>query len=120
MKLVNSMGFALPKMVQRKNVRQFSSIKTTTITLLEIEFLTVCNVVPCKHLVISAGPWSPRVFDTLFPKSKTRVPVSYLAGHSLLLKNPSYKEEEEDKEVCHAVFATDTLGTYFVVPTKYH
>jgi glycine/D-amino acid oxidase-like deaminating enzyme len=66
--------------------------------------------VPCARLVITSGAWSPRVFSTLFPSSKARIPVSSLAGHSLLVRNPHHKPEELDKEVCHAVFATDTLG----------
>jgi hypothetical protein len=33
-----------------------------------------------------------------------------LAGHSLLVRNPFYDAAESDKEVSHAVFATDSLG----------
>jgi hypothetical protein len=46
----------------------------------------------------------------LFPTAQTRIPVSSLAGHSLLVRNPFFNPRELDKEVCHAVFATDTLG----------
>jgi glycine/D-amino acid oxidase-like deaminating enzyme len=70
----------------------------------------LCTV-PCTRLVITAGAWSPRVFSTLFPISKSRVPISSLAGHSLLVRNPNHKSDNVlEKEVCHAVFATDTLG----------
>ncbi|KAJ4406123.1 hypothetical protein N0V91_004795 [Didymella pomorum] len=65
---------------------------------------------PCTRLLITAGAWSPRVFATLFPTAQTRIPVSSLAGHSLLVRNPFFNPQELDKEVCHAVFATDTLG----------
>lgn len=65
---------------------------------------------PCTRLVITSGAWSPRVFSTLFPSSKYRIPISSLAGHSLLVRNPQHKPSEIDKEACHAVFATDTLG----------
>ncbi|EOA82853.1 hypothetical protein ACJQWK_04385 [Exserohilum turcicum] len=65
---------------------------------------------PCTRLVISSGAWSPRLFSTLFPTSKSRIPISPLAGHSLLVRNPHFKPDQLDKEVCHAVFATDTLG----------
>ncbi|KAI8936972.1 hypothetical protein NX059_006200 [Plenodomus lindquistii] len=65
---------------------------------------------PCSRIVIASGAWSPRVFSTLFPSSKARIPISSLGGHSLLVRNPHYKDAEPDKEVCHAVFATDTLG----------
>ncbi|KAF2657959.1 DAO-domain-containing protein [Lophiostoma macrostomum CBS 122681] len=63
---------------------------------------------PCTHLVITSGAWSPRVLSSLFPKATTRIPVSALGGHSLLIRNHFYKQDAE--EMCHAVFATDTLG----------
>jgi glycine/D-amino acid oxidase-like deaminating enzyme len=63
--------------------------------------------VPCTRLLIAAGAWSPRVFATLFPQAQTRIPISSLAGHSLLVRNPLF---DGKKDVCHAVFATDTLG----------
>ena len=66
--------------------------------------------VPCTRLVITSGAWSPRVFSTLFPTATTRIPVNALGGHSLLVRNPHFKPDKLDKEVCHAVFATDTLG----------
>ena len=66
------------------------------------------QIVPCTRIIITAGAWSPKVFATLFPKAQTRIPVANLAGHALLLKNPFYKEGDQD--ICHAVFATDTLG----------
>ncbi|KAF2712477.1 FAD dependent oxidoreductase-like protein superfamily [Pleomassaria siparia CBS 279.74] len=63
----------------------------------------------CNRLVITAGAWSPRLFNTLFPSSSTKISISQLAGHSLLLKNHFFNPKDE-KEICHAVFATDTLG----------
>ncbi|KAL6705764.1 hypothetical protein ACN47E_006401 [Coniothyrium glycines] len=71
---------------------------------------SVESELPCARIVIASGAWSPRVFSTLFPTTKTRIPISPLAGHSLLVRNPHFKAEELDKEICHAVFATDTLG----------
>ncbi|KAJ9662543.1 hypothetical protein H2201_006031 [Coniosporium apollinis] len=59
--------------------------------------------------ILTAGCWTPRVFSTLFPRAKTRIPVAQLAGHSLLLKSPRWSAEHEEKG-CHAVFATDNLG----------
>lgn len=66
--------------------------------------------VPCTRLVITSGAWSPRVFTSLFPTATTRIPVSALGGHSLLIRNPHFKSAEPEKELCHAIFATDTLG----------
>ncbi|EMD60872.1 hypothetical protein GGP41_009820 [Bipolaris sorokiniana] len=65
---------------------------------------------PCSRLVIASGAWSPRVFTTLFPASKSRIPISPLAGHSLLVRNPHFNPTDADTEACHAIFATDTLG----------
>ena len=38
------------------------------------------------------------------------MPISSLAGHSLLVRNPFHQPTDSDTEVCHAVFATDSLG----------
>ncbi|KAH5264676.1 hypothetical protein HBI71_093060 [Parastagonospora nodorum] len=65
---------------------------------------------PCTRLVITSGAWSPRVFSALFPRTTTRVPISALGGHSLLIRNPHFQPTEADNGSCHAVFATDTLG----------
>ena len=50
------------------------------------------------------------LFLSLFPHYSTRIPIASLAGLSLLLKNPFYKEDDTPEETCHAVFATDHLG----------
>jgi hypothetical protein len=64
----------------------------------------------CTRVVITSGAWTPRIFSTLFPKSSSRLPMSSLASHSVLVRNPCYDATESDKEVCHAVFAADSLG----------
>ena len=64
---------------------------------------------PCSKLVMTAGPWTPRVFAGLFPESKTRLPISSLAGHSIVVRSPRWSAEHEDKG-CHAVFATEADG----------
>lgn len=58
---------------------------------------------------MTAGAWTPKVFTTLFPRANVRIPISPLAGHSLLLRSPRWTAQQEDKG-CHAIFATDTLG----------
>lgn len=68
------------------------------------------STVPCTRLVITSGAWSPRVFSALFPKSTTRIPISSLAGHSLLVRNHHHNPEQLESEICHALFATDDLG----------
>jgi glycine/D-amino acid oxidase-like deaminating enzyme len=65
--------------------------------------------IPCTHLVIAAGAWSPKVFRTLFPDAKIELPISSLAGHSLVVRSPRWTSEHE-KRGCHAVFTTDEAG----------
>jgi len=65
--------------------------------------------IPCTRLVITAGAWSSKIFTDLFPSASIKIPISPLAGHSLLVKSPRWSREHEVKG-CHAVFATDTLG----------
>lgn len=65
--------------------------------------------IPCTTIVITAGAWSPQVFATLFPDSTFQLPVSSLAGHSLVVKSPRWTEEHEERG-CHAVFMTSQPG----------
>ncbi|KAK2601037.1 hypothetical protein N8I77_010517 [Diaporthe amygdali] len=65
--------------------------------------------VPCTRLIITAGAWSPKVFKELFSKSQSRLPISSLAGHSLVLKSPRWTAEME-KRGCHALYATSKTG----------
>jgi hypothetical protein len=96
------MAYASVKMARRRSVRQpYCTRPARRLTYLKV---------PCTRLVITSGAWSPRVFSTLFPTATTRIPISSLGGHSLLVRNPHFNPEEPDKERCHAVFATDTLG----------
>ena len=71
--------------------------------------------IPCAHLVIAAGPWTPRVYSSLFPVSKIKIPITSLAGHSLLLRSPRWMPcemmtEHSSLPECHAVFMTDETG----------
>ncbi|KAL8751192.1 MAG: hypothetical protein Q9184_006146 [Pyrenodesmia sp. 2 TL-2023] len=87
--------------------------------------------IPCTRLVLAAGAWTPEVFTTLFLTSKIKLPISSLAGHSLLLRskhwppqssnafpqypNPSENGSEEPKQSpksqppCHALFTSENL-----------
>ncbi|KAL1650268.1 hypothetical protein SLS58_001079 [Diplodia intermedia] len=88
--------------VSRDEKGLMSAVRVATETGMEVE-------IPCARLVVTAGAWTPRVFNTLFPKTNVRIPISPLAGHSLLLRSPRWTKEQEDLG-CHAIFATDTLG----------
>ena len=73
--------------------------------------------IPCTNLVLAAGPWTPKVFSTLFPTSDLDIPISSLAGHALLLKSPLWPppnsnltpptENPKTQPPCHALFTTD-------------
>lgn len=65
--------------------------------------------IPCTRLLIAAGAWTQSVFSTLFPAAKTEIPVSQLAGHSLVVRSPKWTEEME-KKGCHAIFTTMNNG----------
>ncbi|KAK4232360.1 FAD dependent oxidoreductase [Podospora fimiseda] len=62
-------------------------------------------VVPCDRLVITAGVWTAKAFETLFPTAKVKIPIQSLAGHSLVLKSPLWHRDVEENG-CHAVFTT--------------
>ena len=83
------------------------------------------ETISCKALVIAAGAWSSQVFQTLFPESKMKLPISSLAGHSLLLKSArwpppassspkiasvssadKHSPQSSEPPICHAVFTT--------------
>lgn len=65
--------------------------------------------IPCTRLLIAAGAWTQSVFDTLFSEAKTEIPVSRLAGHSLVVRSPRWTEEME-RTGCHAIFTTMSNG----------
>ncbi|OTA58581.1 nucleotide-binding domain-containing protein [Hypoxylon sp. EC38] len=67
--------------------------------------------IPCTNVVIAAGAWSPHVFSQLFPMSQLRLPVSSLAGHSLVVKSPKWTQEHE-QHGCHAVFMGSSQPGY--------
>ncbi|OAP60158.1 hypothetical protein AYL99_05160 [Fonsecaea erecta] len=62
----------------------------------------------CNDILISAGAWTPRVFQTLFPSSKLHIPVEPLAGHSLVVKSPRYRTPFVDNGsgnwLCYAIY----------------
>jgi glycine/D-amino acid oxidase-like deaminating enzyme len=67
------------------------------------------DTVACDRLVVTAGAWSPAVFEQLFPRATRQIPVSSLAGHSLVVRSPRWSAERE-KSGCHAVFSTEIGG----------
>ncbi|KAL8849662.1 MAG: hypothetical protein Q9221_005352 [Calogaya cf. arnoldii] len=87
--------------------------------------------IPCTRLVLAAGAWTTQVFQRLFPDSKIQVPISSLAGHSLLLRSSHWPprsldtgsntmhHDTDDSEggaeaqpPCHALFTSDPVASY--------
>ena len=66
------------------------------------------ELLKCQRLLVAAGAWTPKAMETLLPGSK-KLPITSLAGHSLVVRSPRWKTEHEEKG-CHAVFATDMEG----------
>ena len=87
------------------------------------------TTLPCTQLVLAAGAWTPQVHRTLFPASNTNIPISSLAGHSLVLRSSHWPPPALDstdpardargattdikgRSNCHAVFTTDASAGY--------
>ena len=59
----------------------------------------------CKNILISAGAWTPRVFETLFPDSKLKIPIEPLAGYSIVVRSPRHTlVHDEAYGGAHSVF----------------
>lgn len=91
-----------------------TAIAVTKDTRNELSSVTIADTtsstetdVPCTKLIIAAGSWSPQVFAELFPKSRSKVPISSLAGHSLVVRSSRWAERLSEY---HAVFATSEAG----------
>lgn len=70
----------------------------------------------CTNLVFAAGAWTPRAFTTLFPDSKTQIPVLSLSGYSLAFRSPRHTLSHELNTYqgkSHAVFTKDPRGREF-------
>ena len=106
--------------------KAISISRSPTGTLSNITILSTATqdetTLPCTRLVLAAGAWTPEVHRALFPKSKTRLPITSLAGHLLVLRSPHWPppalERGADhpanagRQDCHAVFTTDAEADY--------
>ena len=68
------------------------------------------GMISCRDIVIAAGCWTPRVFQTLV-KRKMEVGIKGLAGYSIVVRSPRYSrpilevtEEGRQVEISHSVF----------------
>lgn len=67
------------------------------------------QIIPCTTILFATGAWTPRAFRDLFPSSRLKIPISHLAGSSLVLKSPRWTTTHEPGG-CHAIFTTDAGG----------
>lgn len=67
------------------------------------------SLIECNKILIAAGAWSGKVFDSLFPNAATDLYVGQLAGHSIVVESPRWTREHEEQG-CHAVFSTLRSG----------
>ncbi|KAF2494533.1 hypothetical protein BU16DRAFT_573004 [Lophium mytilinum] len=51
----------------------------------------------CSAAILAAGPWSDRVFSSLFPAARIKIPmnVTYSAGNHLEIRTPSWKPSDD-------------------------
>lgn len=87
-----------PTSIATDSTNSMTNVNTTTASL------------PCTNLILTAGAWTPSVFRTLFPQSPLRIPISPLAGHSLLFTSPRYKTpflnpSQSTKHMAYAIYS---------------
>ncbi|RYP49222.1 hypothetical protein DL769_011104 [Monosporascus sp. CRB-8-3] len=66
--------------------------------------------VPCGRVLVAAGAWSPQAFAALFPAAPPALPITSIAGHSLVVRSPRWTGNNHLQEGCHAVFLTSGPG----------
>ncbi|RAR15489.1 FAD dependent oxidoreductase [Stemphylium lycopersici] len=96
---------ALPDWVQPKkhwSVQRMSGPPHASHLLLNIS---------CRSLVLAAGPWSPRVFSTLFPNATLQLPMNSTAsaGNHFRIRTPGWKPEDDRKGSEQVFFQNDAL-----------
>ncbi|KAF2115820.1 hypothetical protein BDV96DRAFT_599379 [Lophiotrema nucula] len=59
------------------------------------------HVLPCKAIVLAAGPWSDRIFSQLFPDAKVKLPMNSTgaAGNHIRIKIPGWKSNSKETSV---------------------
>lgn len=70
------------------------------------------STISCTNLVVSTGPWTPQTFSELFPSGRASIPMSPLAGYSLVFRSPRYTSTKQGGR-SHAVFTTHPASCGF-------
>ncbi|KAL4937911.1 hypothetical protein BDV06DRAFT_232238 [Aspergillus oleicola] len=97
------------KLHQPYTATSITTDSTGTITGLNLQNIhtKTISTLPVTNLILAAGSWTPRVFSSLFPSSKTKFPIYPLAGYSLVCSSPRYNSQHEKAAGgSHAVFTT--------------
>ncbi|KAH1293814.1 hypothetical protein KXW39_005792 [Aspergillus fumigatus] len=86
----------------------------TGVKVMNLDAQTECTL-PCANIIICAGPWTPQVYHELFPLSRLPIPITPLAGYSLVVRSPRHTLQDERVTYAnrsHAVFTThpDSCG----------
>lgn len=86
----------------------------TGLKVINLDTQTECSL-PCTNIIICAGPWTPQVYHELFPSSPLSIPITPLAGYSLVVRSPRHTLQDERVKYAsrsHAVFTThpDSCG----------
>lgn len=120
MESCTSRGIHLHRPARLVSVDRRSSPGSLSIEIIDTS-TRLKTILLCTNLILAAGAWTPEVFRTLFPHSKVRIPISSLAGHSLVLQSPYWPAPKLDgaednnplvREDCHAIFTTDAEAGY--------
>ncbi|KAI4656021.1 hypothetical protein J4E93_000737 [Alternaria ventricosa] len=77
--------------------------------------------IPCKSLVIAAGPWSPRVFSTLFPHASFQLQMNSTAsaGNHFRVRTPGWKPENDQKGSEQVFFQSEVPGRQGIDVTSF-
>ncbi|KAK3074244.1 hypothetical protein LTR53_003467 [Teratosphaeriaceae sp. CCFEE 6253] len=72
----------------------------------------------CSDVIVAAGCWTPRIWQTLFPSSPVKVEIDGLAGHSVIYRTPRYTKpflnkaygpgEQTDEHISYAIYCPPT------------
>ncbi|KAG2019159.1 hypothetical protein GB937_005452 [Aspergillus fischeri] len=86
----------------------------TGVKIINLDTQTECTL-PCANIIICAGPWTPQVYHELFPLSRLPIPITPLAGYSLVVRSPRHTLQDERVTYAsrsHAVFTAhpDSCG----------
>lgn len=87
----------------------------TGVKIINLDTQTECTL-ECTNIIICAGPWTPQVYHDLFPSSRLSIPISSLAGYSLVVRSPRHTLQDERVTYAgrsHAVFTTPSASIGF-------